>query len=152
MHRAGFDPPPLKEERRLTGDLTEIKNSNALNTSTKNDKYPNIRNASRYIEQFLTQNEIAFTPPIKDVFVKAGQELSTVAIEQPGRYLKSLSLLKALIENELDPAAQKQAILEIRSSFWSLLPAETASPLARSRTEHLLDNRFLKNLKTLKQK
>lgn len=152
VHRAGFDPPPLKEERRLTGDLTEIKNSNGLNSSTKNESYPNIRNASRYIEQFLTQNEITFTPPIKDVFVKAGQELSTVAIEQPGRYLKSLSLLKALIENELDPAAQKQALLEIRSSFWSLLPAETASPLAGSRTEHLLDNRFLKNLKALKQK
>ena len=27
VHRTGFEPPPLKEEKRLTGDLTEIKNS-----------------------------------------------------------------------------------------------------------------------------
>lgn len=152
VHRSGFDPPPLKEERRLTGDLSEIRNSTALHESLIHENYPNIRKAVLYIEQLLGENEITLTPEIKNSFIKAGQELSTVAIAQPGQYLKSLSLLKALTENELDPAAQRSAILAIRSALWSVLPKETSSPQPELQTAHILDERFLNNLKALKHK
>jgi hypothetical protein len=29
VHRTGFDPPPLKEEKRLTADLSEVQTSTA---------------------------------------------------------------------------------------------------------------------------
>ena len=152
VHRTGFDPPPLKEEKRLSGDLTEIKSSTALHEELKGENYPSIRKAIQYIEQLLSKDEFSLTSESRIALVNAGQELAVVAIAQPGRYLKSLSLLKALTENEVNPAEKRNALLEIRSAFWNVLPKEVSSPQAGSQTPHALDQRFLDNLKALKQK
>lgn len=151
VHRTGFDPPPLKEEKRLTGDLTEIKNSTEQNNLTSSITYPNIRKASSLIELLLPKDEINLSTEIKSMLSKAGQELSVAAINQPGRYLKTLSLLKALNENELDPHERRNALIKIRSAFWNVIPPENTSPQASSRTTHTLDKLFIDNLKALKQ-
>ncbi|MBL0742884.1 hypothetical protein [Chryseolinea lacunae] len=152
VHRTGFDPPPLKEEKRLTGDQTELKNSSAQNTSLKTETYPNIRKAATLLEKFSDTTPIVVTPASKDILLKAGQELSAIAIAQPGRYLKSLSLLKGLAENELEKARQPEALRVVKAALWSVLPQEAASPQAHARTTHSLDDQFLKHMETLKQK
>ncbi len=102
VHRTGFEPPPIKEEKRLTGDLTEIKNSVALTESENKNAYPDIRQAIRQIEHLLAFETITLTPASRSLFENAGQELAAVAIKQPGRYLTTLTSLKALAQNELD--------------------------------------------------
>ena len=152
VHRTGFDPPPLKEEKRLTGDLTELKNATAEKSTSKPETYPQIRKAAALLEHMLQTGKVVVTPDIKNDFLKAGQELSAVAIAQPGRYLKSLSLLKRLSENEIEPAQQSAAVEAIRASLWQVLPKEAASPQSHTRSVHALDERFLKSMEALKQK
>ncbi len=150
VHRTGFDPPPLKEEKRLTGDLTEIRNSTSHVESLKRESYPSIRKALRQIEMIPTTDTVKLTSAEKIIFDKAAGELTVVAIEQPGRYLKALSLLRALSQNELEPAKRYPALMEIRKTFWNLLPEESESPQVNSKTSHQLDEQFLITLEELK--
>jgi hypothetical protein len=97
VHRTGFEPPPLKEEKRLSGDLTEI-NSAATNTrKLAEESYPAIRQAQQILEQLLESNT-APTVAQKKILTNAGTELATVVLEQPGKYLQGLSLLKSITE------------------------------------------------------
>lgn len=151
VHRTGFEPPPLKEEKRLTGDLAEIKSATSLNEHLKKNSYPDIRRALQQIEVLLASGNIVLTPKAKSDFEAAGQELASVAIQQPGRYLKTLSSLKALSQNELDAAKVPQALLEVRKSLWRLIPVEAVTPQTSARATHSLDDEFLENLEQLKR-
>jgi hypothetical protein len=151
VHRTGFEPPPLKEEKRLTGDLSEIKNSTAFSEKTKKETYPGIRQAIRQTEHLLAFEMVSLTPGTRSLFESAGQELATVAIQQPGRYLKTLSLLKALAENDVESSQIRPTLIEVRRELWRLLPVETPSPQSSGRTPHKLDDEFLENLELLKR-
>ena len=150
VHRTGFEPPPLKEEKRLTGDLTEIKNPTSVNDNVRVDYYPDIRRAMEEIEDLLGSETITLTPATRSLFEKAGQELASVAIQQPGRYLASLTSLKALSQDELDSSQLRGTLLDVRKALWQLLPVEAAAPHTSRRTSHKLDEEFLKNLEQLK--
>jgi len=151
VHRTGFEPPPIKEEKRLTGDLTEIKNSAALSESENKNVYPDIREAIHQIEHLLAFETIVLTPASRSLFEKAGQELAALAITQPGRYLKTLTALKALAEKELDSAEVRPTLVEVRKALWRLLPVEITAPQSSDRTTHKLDDEFLENLELLKR-
>ena len=146
VHRTGFDPPPLKEEKRLTGNLKEIKNSMLEEDVEAANPYTNIREALTAIEILQQKDPIVLSQRIKDILTKAGHELGEIELENPGRYLKTLSLLNNLIHGEASSKEKKISLLKIRESFWKVLPQETMTPLSRSATPHELDLRFLKNL------
>lgn len=151
VHRTGFEPPPLKEEKRLTGDLAEIKNSSAVNERIKGTAYPHIRKALQQIEYLVASKEVTLTVPARKDFEQAGQELAGVAIQQPGRYLRTLTMLKALSQNELESASVQGALIEVRKSLWQLLPLEASSPETARRNSHKLDDEFLESLELLKR-
>ncbi len=148
VHRTGFDPPPLKEEKRMTGDLGEVKSATALATAARSENYPAIRKALQVIASALSPDSLHVDDEMKKNLTQAGQELSTLAIEKPGLYLKSLSLIRALTENEVKPAEQRSALKAIETSLWRALPAATNAPAASTRTLHELDQAFIKNLRT----
>ncbi|HTE30997.1 MAG TPA: DUF4175 family protein [Chryseolinea sp.] len=150
VHRTGFDPPPLKEEKRLSGDLSELANSTTTNVSINQDSFVNIRKALAYIDGHAMTAGVKISPEISTILVAAGNELSREALAQPGRYLKSLSLLKSLAGNELDDAARSTAIQTIRATFYSVLPREPYNPrTAKRSTQHPLQEQFLRNLQDL---
>ena len=151
VHRTGFEPPPLKEEKRLTGDLTEIKNPMFVDERTRRDSYPDIRLALAQIEYLLTSERIIITARTRTIFEKAGQELASVAVQQPGRYLTTLTSLKALSQNELDSSQVRETLLDVRKTLWQLLPVEAAAPHTSRITPHKLDEKFLENLELLKR-
>jgi hypothetical protein len=145
VHRTGFEPPPLKEEKRLSGDLTEI-NSAATNTrKLAEESYPAIRQAQQILEQLLESNT-APTAAQKKILTSSGTELATVVLEQPGKYLEGLSLLKAVSEGTVQADEQKKAWLTLRKIFWQIVPASPTSPIQKGRTVHPLDEQFLQNL------
>jgi hypothetical protein len=147
VHRTGFDPPPLKEDKRLTGDLTEAKNSLANTHAVGKEQYPAIRRALSWMEDAMRGD--SSTAAVQDLMQQAGRELSGAAIRQPGRYLKALSLLHAVIEEEIPKSEQKEAFVIIRAAFYQVLPANAPHPTGRARTTHPLDDAFLKNYDAL---
>lgn len=148
VHRTGFDPPPLKEEKRMTGDLSEVKNATAQATIGHGESYTAIRKALQAIASILAADSLYVDDAATKSLTQAGQELSKLAIEKPGLYLKSLSLIRALTENEINSAEQRRALEDIQASLWRALPVTTSAPAASTRTLHELDQAFIKNLRT----
>jgi hypothetical protein len=146
VHRTGFDPPPLKEEKRLTGDLKEINNSISEEKNNNAKQYPNIRAGLTTIEGLLQKDSIMLSQNQKSVLTKAAQELGEIELKKPGAYLKTLSLLSNTIQDEGHSIEKKNSLLKIREIFWKVLPQETMTPQSRPAATHDLDLQFLKNL------
>jgi hypothetical protein len=151
VHKTGFDPPPLKEEKRLSGDLMEIKSSRYRPSKTGTEAYPQIKLALSTIEKLVQKkNSGPLSANEKRILLDAGSELSGRALEEPGKYLLALSRIKALNEDELSQEHIKENLVHIRKAFWQALPQETISPDRPTHPAHALDLEFVKNLDALK--
>jgi hypothetical protein len=142
----------LKEEKRLTGDLTDIKNSTGKIETGGTRQYPNIRAAIAAVERLIQEDSIVISSGIKELLASAGQELAKLELKQPGGYLKTLSWLKMVFQDEAGHEEIKRTLLKIRASFWQVLPPETMTPQARPGITHELDLQFLNSLEASKQK
>jgi len=99
VHRIGFDPPPVKESARLTGDLDEVSGSRKTSDIGKEDVLQNTRKAISRLE-ILLDGKTALTEQDRTLFKNAGQELSLKAIEEPIAFLPALQALKRLSEEQ----------------------------------------------------
>ncbi|HTF18185.1 MAG TPA: hypothetical protein VK658_08945 [Chryseolinea sp.] len=147
VHRTGFDPPPLKEDKRLSGDLAEVRSSVATTRSVDRDEYPAIRRALSWLEGTAEADSV--TAIGQELLQQAGTELSGAAMRQPGRYLRALSLLRAYRENEIPKPERNIAWTTIREAFYQVLPTNASHPTGHKRTAHPLEDRFLKNYDAL---
>ncbi|WP_273566600.1 DUF4175 family protein [Maribacter halichondriae] len=69
VHRIGFDPPPIKEEVRLTGDIVEVGNYQKIEEIGVSKPYPNIRSAIQRLQQILV-DEISISELDKTLLKK----------------------------------------------------------------------------------
>lgn len=150
VHKTGFDPPPLKEEKRLTGDLSEIKSSRHHASFRINRSYPAIRKGLQLIEEKLQQKPVKFSGGEKQTLHEAGREIAGIALEKPGQFLESLSMIKTLEENEITQENMQRTLMGIRRAFWQVLPDEKVTASQHDLTTHQLDRAFIKNLEALK--
>lgn len=149
VHRTGFDPPPLKEEKRLSGDLSEVQTSTGKGTANQDDSFQSIRMALALTERMIGSNTVLISDADRQTFYKAGQELAQIVLEQPN-YLEGLTLLKTLLDGEGEEKQRKEILLKIRSLLWSVLPHQINGPAQKPLTTHLLDQHFLQSLETLR--
>jgi hypothetical protein len=150
VHRTGFDPAPLKEERRLTADLSEIRNFTDRNTTSDLTQFRHIRTALAVTEQMIAAHDFHLTEARREIFKLAGQELAALTIEQPVTHLKGLSLLKILFEQNLSADEMPMALKAVRSSLWKALPNGNIAPAAQPAQPHKLDEAFIRQLEATK--
>ncbi len=148
VHRTGFDPPPLKEEKRLSGDLNEVNSPTLKQNQQVVENYPAIRQAINLVEEMIGANRTSASATEQQLFQKAGQELAQVAIEQPGKHLEGLSMLKQLADGSGSESERKAALVGVRKILWSVLPQESFSPGKKPVLMHKLDQQFLQNLES----
>ncbi|MBX2965880.1 MAG: hypothetical protein KF845_07020 [Cyclobacteriaceae bacterium] len=146
VHRIGFDPPPIKEEKRLTGDLSEVHSTRAAWRAEQEKLYPEIQRAIPLLEELIPGKQL--TVDAKRTLELAGRELAAKAIEEPVRYLESLSLLKSYLDNTLKPGEETGALKKIRKAFWQMLPVPQQTPAKKIQHLHTLDEEFLHQLQT----
>lgn len=148
VHRTGFDPPPLKEEKRLSGDLAEIKSATSNSHHVAPEVYPAIQRALRWIETEAASTS-SISPGVKEQLQQAGVELSGAALRHPGRYLDALSLLRSLVDNAIPENERDAGLRTIRAAFYQVLPERTLRPSRRMKTTHPLDDAFLEKYDAL---
>lgn len=148
VHKTGFDPPPLKEEKRLTGDLSQIRSSRYIGQVKAEDTHPAVRHALAIVEAKLQLEEVSLSREDKEALVDAGYELAKVALQQPGRYLHALSRIRSLHQEELRGKEVYDGLRLIRQALWSMLAEKRTSPLKLPRGEHELDRVFIEILKS----
>ncbi len=149
VHRTGFDPPPLKEEKRLTADLSEVHNSTQNNSTITSIAFPQIRKALVLIEVWQQKNKQALSVAEKKQLKLAGQELARLVMEQPGQYLEGLSMLKRLEESNMTPTELKSQLAALQNLFWKVLPRSADAASLPAQSLHSLDREFLKKVKEL---
>lgn len=147
VHRMGFDPPPLKEEKRLTGSLEEVKPGRIENKLADDPEYPAIRTALTDISTALLNETIVLSDQQRTNLHAAGDELATLALKLPGNYLKPLSDLKLIAENKIAADEIRPKLEDIQRAFWAVLPNEAPSPTQRGFGAHPLDAKFLEEIK-----
>lgn len=143
VHRTGFDAPPLKEEKRLTGELAEVRSSVDRYSTPVPTSYPAIRRALPVVERLLEGGSLALESPQREILLAAGNELAGAAIEQPEIYLARLGALRALLNGE----AGEKELQEIRDAFWRLLPSSPRVATGRLNAAHGLQDAFIQQLK-----
>lgn len=146
VHRTGFDPPPVKEERRLTGDLDEVMQTSERMQVKKAAKFPAIEMALADVEEQLQSGSSTITDKTRSLAQQAGYEVAVEALKEPGKYLNTLSSLRKLSDGAIEPDRLQSTLRKIRADFWSILPEETWSPTRGRRTLHPLDRAVLEQL------
>ncbi len=144
VHRIGFDPPPIKEEVRLTGDIDEVNTFQKKAELESPPQYPSIREAIKIIEK-LKNGDLSISHEDRSVFKMAGNELAVKAIEEPGKYLGTLQGLKWLTE---DMGPTKELLAKVQSGLFSVIPESDPDPDKEALFTNDLDNLFLKELET----
>jgi hypothetical protein len=149
VHRTGFDPPPLKEEKRLTADLSEVFNSVGNSEQLQPETYPEIRKALMLMEVLQQEKTKELSALHKEQLHRAGQELAVVAVAQPGQYLEGLSLLKKLTDDTVKPSEVHTTLNAVQKIFWKVVPPQSLSPGKKEFITHGLDEQFLNSLEQL---
>lgn len=150
VHRMGFDPPPLKEEKRLTADLTEIKTSTNRYQLAEEKSLPAIQKTLSALEELTLQKEPKLSASFKKTLTQAGEELASIAIEEPGSSLTSLSLIRNIVDDNISAEKLKTSLKLLQRELWNTLPSQPTSAKKQSGTAHELDQKFMQQLEDLK--
>ena len=144
VHRIGFDPPPIKEESRLTGSIKEVNNFKKQEDLQRETPFAAIKNAVVRLEGLIHQNT-RFTEGDERVFYNAGTELATLAIENPGKYLQVLQGLKRIQNNT---GRTQEIYRTVQRGLLSVLPQTEQTPGLRNDNTDEINALFLKQLET----
>lgn len=142
VHRIGFDPPPIKEDKRLSGELKDIKGFSKTEELKTEKAYPNIKTALKSLALVLSENG-RLSQESKIILKAAGDELAVLAIAEPSRYLKTLQGLKWLSESE---EIDMNRVNLVYAGLLRVLPNQKAVPTRHSRYEGKMNQFFLEAL------
>jgi hypothetical protein len=125
VQRAGFEPTPIKvDEKRLSGDLSKINSRRAQKDFPESKTLPNVRQALLLLQKLESAN----ANDVK-ILERAGQDLARAALEQPGRHLKALQDLRALLRSLNDKKDFcRDCASTVEQAFWNILPSEKPTP------------------------
>lgn len=124
VHRIGFDPPPIKEEVRLSGTIEEVDHYEKTDRIAVPEKYPAMRRAIVKLEQIKISGGM-ISGKDRDVLKEAGIELASKAVVEPGKYLYTLQLLKRLEEEKEHTL---QMLMDVQRGLLFALPEPQPDP------------------------
>ncbi|WP_405207365.1 tryptophan-rich sensory protein [Aquimarina sp. LLG6339-5] len=142
VHRIGFDPPPIKEDKRLTGEIDKVPGYRKTEELTQEDPYPSIRVAIARLEVLISEKTM-LTEDDKQLFGQAGNELAIKAIEDPGKYLETLQQLKWISE---DVTVPQEALIVLQKGLLMALPTVAPNPAKTTQQFSEINDLLVKEL------
>ncbi len=141
-----YNPPALKMEKRLSGDLSKIDQPlSKQDIKPGTDHFENLKKAVNVLEQLKINAHT--NDADKHVLSLANQQLSLKASAQPGVYLSALSAMRRILSGEgnintIDIALVEKAIQKTLTNA-AKIPATGTGPIDLG-----LSRDYYKNLKT----
>mgnify|MGYP000462892655 CR=1 FL=1 len=142
VHRIGFDPPPIKEDKRLSGKLDEVSSYRKKETITEEEQVPAIKAMIERLETILENGSVPTEQDIK-LFEAAGNELAVKAIEAPGKYLMTLQQLQRIVDGS---DRSKDTFIEVQQGLRLAVPKPVSSPHKSTSNLDTLNQLLLKEL------
>ncbi len=124
--KTAYNPPPLKVEKRLSGDLSKIITPvNQRNEKPAADPFAGIKTAVGILEQ--ARNVTALNTYDKRRLQAISAQLNSRAAAQPGLYLSAVGAMHRLLGS---PRASAADINRVESALQKMLPQAKAMPQA----------------------
>lgn len=142
VHRIGFDPPPIKEDKRLSGAIEEVDNYRKVEDIDQPEEFPFIKIAIERLERLINSG---FKISLEDrsLFVKAGNELAVLAIQEPGKHLNTLQQLKWISEQS---EASSLQLKEVQKGLLAAVPVLKPEPKSIKAYHNDINTLLLKEL------
>ncbi len=147
VHRIGFDPPPIKEDKRLSGDIEQVETLSQSNDKEPQKTYPNILTAIKSIDDYFVEGILIDNT----IFKNAGDELAAIAIDNPGKHFKTLQTLQRLYLNEVVEEQFDETLQLVQYQLHRALPAKADIATSASGASDQLTEAFEKELNHLNQ-
>ncbi len=141
VHRTGFEPPPIKEEKRLTADLNDVNPARHTYESPDEKYFPGISAALQVVEDIISRSNKTLSPGEKNKLLASGSELAQAALENPA-LLQGLTALKTVTSGKFS----HDNLITLRQTYWLALPERPSAAGKNRSTLHELDNALLQNL------
>lgn len=147
VHRIGYEPPPIKDDVRLTGKIDEVFGFEKSEQLEKEDLYQYMRKAVARLEQLKTGNK-NITLQDRNLFGLAANELAQLAIDSPGKYLNTLQQLKWLTEVR---ATDREGLTEVQRGILKALPSPEPNAGKSNSTSSELNDFLIQELERNEQ-
>jgi hypothetical protein len=137
VKRLGFEPPPVSEERRYQGDLSDINTENNLDSITLNhNEQSYVAQLYRAINQYLhlenTTQKAAALMPEQRVFIKAVKVfMQKLFIDRPALINEVATLERILLADSFSLPDCQHCVVNLNNKLWQLLDRPTALPNVR---------------------
>ena len=129
--RLGFEPPPVTEERRLTGELDEIESRvRRENGSPPADSEVLVQSLQAWLG--AQRPGAPLDPGSRELLRQAADEFTRRSQERPALIRQAATLEKILLAERLEVPGCPDCLEQLRRATWSLLPPATPAP-ARGR-------------------
>lgn len=142
VHRIGYDPPPIREEVRLTGKIDGVSGFQKQKDFEEEDEFSSMRSAVNIVEEIIS-NQRSITPEEQIIAGKAGEELAFLAINEPGKHLETLQQLKWLAEGRQISLKDLQTV---QRGLMMALPGASIKPARGNDFNDRLNNLLIKEL------
>lgn len=146
VHRSGFDPPPIKEDKRYTADLSEIHNSTNRYATTTDDRYSRVREAITLLNVLQESDVKSLSEQDKKILILAGQALAALSVEEPVRYLQALRSLHAITHAPPQGQQLPTQVVTAQRELWKSLPSKERSIAPPLLHLHALDKALIQHL------
>ncbi|MEN0052172.1 MAG: hypothetical protein AAGC65_00815 [Mucilaginibacter sp.] len=145
--KTSYNAPPLKLEKRLSGDLSKINQQvNQQDIKPVADQQADIKKAVAILQQLKSQPVLGNAD--RYVLTSANQQLSIKASAEPGSYLTALSAMRRILTTKKEIRPQDIAIVE-KAIQKILLPAKKMPSTAQNPVDMGLSKEYYKNLNHL---
>jgi hypothetical protein len=129
--RLGFEPPPVSEERRLSGELDEI-----LEYSRREVAAPDPRDTLLYQAAwrlFSTRAGQALREDDRELLEELGGHLTTMSQQRPALIQHAATVERLLLAGRIELMDCPGCLAGLEDATWSLLQAPDASPTGGER-------------------
>lgn len=128
--RLGFEPPPVSEERRLTGELDEVA-SRTRRVEANPDPDPD--RTARALYGLLTTPGAAIDDEDRDLLRDAAAQFTERSQQRPALIRHAATLERLALGDRLEVPDCDDCLSALREATWSLLPAIQPGPDAGRR-------------------
>ena len=145
--KTSYNVPPLKLEKRLSGDLTKINQQvNQQDIKPAADQQADLKKAVTILQQLKSQPVLGNTD--RYILASANQQLSVKASAEPGSYLTALSAMRRILSTKGDAKLQDIALAE-KAIQKTLVSAKKMPSAAQNPVDMGLSQEYYKNLNHL---
>ncbi len=146
VQRIGFEATPIKEEKRLTGDLEKISNRSAHANVPRDSTLREVRAALRILRSVEQSQRLPASTELATL-ANASRELAHAVIRQSGESLRALQNFHAVLVDFQQRRMPSDSSLQMaQRALWRLLPTPAPVPVQRTNFESQLAQKYFEKL------